>query len=91
MNFENKDLKNDSMNSKDINENKTAANFPPIDCFFEIAPINYEMDDSSRKELSSVPISEINFPKVVYMVVDKKIELEIKQLKDFRMAIFTSR
>ena len=41
------------------------------------------MDDSSRKELSSVPISEIDFPKVVYMVVDKKIELEIKLLKDF--------
>ena len=41
------------------------------------------MDNSSRKELSSVPISEIDFPKVVYMVVDKKIELEIKLLKDF--------
>jgi len=49
----------------------------------EIAPLDYEMDDSSRKELSSVPISEIDFPKVVYMVVDKKIELEIKLLKDF--------
>ena len=41
------------------------------------------MDDLSRKELSSVPISEIDFPKVVYMVIDKKIELEIKLLKDF--------
>ena len=41
------------------------------------------MDDSSRKELSSIAISEFDFPKVVYMVVDKKIELEIKLLKDF--------
>ena len=41
------------------------------------------MDNSSRKELSSVPISEVDFPKVVYMIVDKKIELEIKLLKDF--------
>ena len=83
LNFDNKDLENDSINSKVLNENTAAANFAPIDTFFEIAPIDYEMDDSSRKELSSVPISEIDFPKVVYMVVDKKIELEIKLLKDF--------
>ena len=83
LNIDNEDLKNDSINSKILNENTNAANFAPIDSFFEIAPIDYEMDDSSRKELSSVPISEIDFPKVVYMVVDKKIELEIKLLKDF--------
>ena len=83
LNFDNKDLKNDSIDSKVLNENTAVANFAPTDSFFEIAPIDYEMDDSSRKELSSVPISEIDFPKVVYMVVDKKIELEIKLLKDF--------
>ena len=83
LNFDNKDLNNDSINSKVLNENSTAANIAPIDTFFEIAPIDYEIDNSSRKELSSVPISEIDFPKVVYMVVDKKIELEIKLLKDF--------
>ena len=82
-NFDNKDFKNDSINSKVLNEGAAAANFAPIDSFLEIEPIAYEMDDSSRKELSSVPISEIDFPKVVYMVVDKKIELEIKLLKDF--------
>jgi len=74
---------NDSINSKVLNENITSSNFAPIDSFFEIAPIDYEIDDSSRKELSSVPICEIDFPKVVYMVVNKKIELEIKLLKDF--------
>ena len=83
LNFDNNDLKNDSINSEIFNENTDATNFAPIDSFFEIAPIDYEMDDSSRKELSSVPISEIDFPKVVFMVVDRKIELEIKLLKDF--------
>ena len=83
LNFDNKDLNNGSINSEVLNKNKAVANFAPIDSFFEIAPLDYEMDDSSRKELSSVPISEIDFPKVVYMVVDKKIELEIKLLKDF--------
>ena len=83
LNIDKKNLENDSINTKVLNENTAAANFAPIDYFFEIAPMDYEMDDSSRKELSSVPISEIDFPKVVYMVVDKKIELEIKLLKDF--------
>ena len=36
-----------------------------------------------RQELSSVPISDLDLPKIVYMIVDKKIELEIKLLKDF--------
>ena len=79
LNFDN----NDSINSKVLDENITAANYAPIDSFFEIAPIDYVIDNSSRKEISSVPLSEVHFPKVVYMVVDKKIELEIKLLKDF--------
>ena len=78
-NFENEDF-NDP---KFLNENITDSNFAQSDSFFEIAPIDYEMDNLSRKELSSVPISEVDFPKVVYMIVDKKIELEIKFLKDF--------
>jgi len=73
----------DSKNSYVVNENKTASNFDPVDSFFEIPPIDYEIDNSSRKELSSVSILEVNFPRIVYMIVDKKIELEIKFLKDF--------
>ncbi len=83
LSFDNEDLKNEYTNSRVLNESSPAANIAPINSFFEIAPIDYEIDNSSRKELSSVPISEIDFPKVVYMVVDKKIELEIKLLKDF--------
>jgi hypothetical protein len=82
-NFDNADLKNDSHNPKVLNENIIDSNFAPIDSFFEIPPVDYEMDNTSRKELSSVPISEVDFPKVVYMIVDNKIELEIKLLKDF--------
>ena len=78
--FNNEDLKNDF---KVVNENIPSSSFTPIDSFFEIAPLDYEIDNSSRKELSSVPISEVDLPKVVYMIVNKKIELEIKFLKDF--------
>ncbi|MDA9746864.1 hypothetical protein N9U77_01165 [Prochlorococcus sp. AH-736-M13] len=82
-NFDNEHFKNDSNDPKVLNENITSSNFSPINSFFEIAPIDFEIDNSSRKELSSVPLSEVDFPRVVYMVVDKKIELEIKLLKDF--------
>ena len=51
--------------------------------FFEIPPLNLEIENSPRKELSSIPISDVDFPKIVYMVVDKKIELEVKYLKDY--------
>ena len=79
-NFDDEDLKNNSNGPITLNQNLNASNFEPINSFFEIAPITYEVDDSSRKELSSVP-SEIDFPKL-YMVVDKKIELN-KIIKDF--------
>ena len=81
--FDGDDLRKDSNNPDVLNENITASDFAPIDSFFEIAPLDYEIDSSSRKELSSVSISDIDFPKIAYMVVDKKIELEIKLLKDF--------
>ena len=84
INFDNEeDLKRNYEEHKVLNANISPSNFAPIDSFLEIAPVDYEIDNSSRKELSSVPLSEVDFPKVVYMIVDKTIELEIKLLKDF--------
>lgn len=57
--------------------------FSQNETFLEIPPLNYEIDNEKQKDLSSTPISEMNFPKTVFMVVDKNIELEIKYLKDF--------
>ena len=51
--------------------------------FVEISPLSFEIDSLPQKELASVPLDEMEFPKVLYMVVDKNIELEIKFLKDF--------
>ena len=51
--------------------------------FFEIPPLDYKIDAESRKEVSSIPIDEITLPKEVFMIVDKKIELETKLLKDY--------
>lgn len=76
---------NNSDNSK-INILKESDNSLSQSClteFIEIAPLDFELENSSRKELSSIPIDQIEFPKVVYIVVDKNIELEIKLLKDY--------
>ena len=51
--------------------------------FLEIVPMNFEIENVPRKELSSIPLKEIDFPTTVYMIVDKNIELEIKLLKDY--------
>ena len=51
--------------------------------FLEIAPLDYEIDKHPQKDLSSVSISEIDLPKIVYMVVDKNIELEPRLLKEY--------
>ncbi len=74
------DSKNDFRDLKTPKENINKSDF---ESFIEIPPLDHEIENSSRKELSSVPISDIVFPKVVYMIVDKKIELEVKLLKDF--------
>ena len=66
--------------SKEITDGE---DYYPDSSFLEISPLDYQIDNSSRKEVSSVPISEIDLPPIVYMIVDKKIELEIKLLKDF--------
>tara|TARA_B100000886_G_scaffold185232_1_gene127071 strand:- start:2846 stop:3523 length:678 start_codon:yes stop_codon:yes gene_type:complete len=51
--------------------------------FMEITPLNIEIENQPQKDLSSVPISDISFPKIVYMIVDKKLELVTRYLKDF--------
>ena len=57
--------------------------FFKISEFVEITPLHYDVEDKSQKDLSSIPISEVVFPKNVFMIVDKKVELEIKYLRDY--------
>ena len=52
--------------------------------FYEIAPINFDIDEVKRKDLSSIPIKNIKLPDIVYMIVDKSIELEIKLLNEYQ-------
>ena len=51
--------------------------------FVEIAPLHLDIDKSPQKDFSSISISEVNFPKTVFLLVDNKVELVIKYLKDY--------
>ncbi len=75
--------KNDFKEIRTSNKIHINSNPPSASEFIEIAPLDYEIENIPRKELSSVPIGEIEFPKIVYMIVSKNIELEIKLLKDY--------
>ena len=72
-----------SEDNKNFDKFLSEKDFYPDSAFLEISPLDCEIDNTLQKELSSVPISEIDFPQIVYLIVDKKIELEVKLLKDF--------
>ena len=73
---ERRDLKNDKSWQEENESN--------IDSFFvELAPFEYTIENSKQKDFSSISLSDIEFPKVVFMIVDQKIELQIKLLKEY--------
>ena len=74
---------NNSLEDENFNNSNDQFDAFPITPFLELTPLDCQIENSSRKEYSSVPLSEIDLPKNVYMIVDRQIELEIKILKDF--------
>ena len=75
--------KNDYSETINSSTNSIKEEIFSEDPFVEISPLSFEIDSLPQKELASVPIDEMNLPKVLYMIVDKNIELEIKLLKDY--------
>ena len=72
-----------SLEIENFNNANDEINVFPVTPFFELTPLDCQIENLPRKEYSSVPLSEIELPSNVYMIVDKQIELEIKFLKDF--------
>ena len=77
----------DELNRKSHNEELSNSNLveeiPYTSPFIEITPLNCEIENETQKDLSSISISDIKLPKIVYLIVDKKIELETKCLKEY--------
>ena len=79
----NNNSKSQSIYDQGLDANQSGKNNFSSSEFIEISPLHFEIENVPRKELSSIPIHEIEFPKTVYMIVDKNIELEVKFLKDY--------
>ena len=83
------DIKKDEISESDeIIENINDSDFSNISnsieqVFFEVPPLSTEINTSDQKELTSEPLKDAKFPSVVYMLVDKKIELSPRLLKDY--------
>ena len=72
---------NDLDKANHISNNQKSSNFESD--FYELEPVDIKIDEEKQKDLSSIPLKNINFPQVVFMIVDKNTELETKLLKDF--------
>ena len=55
----------------------------PFESFIEITPLDHDFENVSQKDISSIPLSEMKLPNVVFLIVKKEIELETKYLKDY--------
>ena len=77
------DLSNPYLVPKDSYDDSKKINLFDEPSFVEIAPLNIDINNDQQKDLSSIPLSSVSFPKMVYMIVDKNIELDIKYLKEF--------
>ena len=75
-------IHNDTFTKNNIEKNYEEQDFF-VTPFIEITPLNCEIDNSPHKDLSSIPMSKFEFPNIVYMIVDKKIELETKYLREY--------
>lgn len=83
-------LNNENFDQEKKINDKNKEVFSSLTPFIEIAPLNYEIENIPQKDFSSIPITEFQFPNSVYMIVDKRIELETKYLKDFPIWQFLS-
>jgi len=54
-----------------------------FESFIEITPFDHDFEAVSQKDISSIPLSEIKLPNIVFLIVKKEIELETKYLKDY--------
>ena len=80
-----KTTKNQKSLSEDLGEFNESDNkqIYTDSSFIEIVPLDCQIDNEPQKNFASVSIKDIDFPEVVYMVVDKNIELETKYLREY--------
>ncbi len=82
---ESNNFKTNLIESKtEIFSNQSSENaFLEDSSFREITPLLLDIDNEPQKDYTSISLDSVKFPEMVYMVVDKNIELNIKSLRDY--------
>ncbi len=83
---ENNELEKDSseINTKDSKfETGFSEQIDGNSNFFEVAPLFENVNLEKQIDISSKPLSEFVLPDVLYLIVDRNIELEPKILRDY--------
>ena len=57
--------------------------FEELDYYLEISPLTEGVEFENQKDISSIPIQKVDFPKVLFLICDNKNELDIKPLKNY--------
>jgi len=73
-------------NVKSFNMEETKEKHDEIsihNSFFEVIPLTEGVELNNQKDIASKAISDFELPEVVYILVDKKTELEPKMLKHY--------
>ena len=87
LNLIQKNSDNNLVEKKDIikkDENEEVLHNRSLEeSMFEIVPIIQEIDISKQKDFTTQPLKEAKLPDLVYMLIDKKIELSPKLLGDY--------
>ena len=71
------------LDEKNLSKKEENSNVEAEESFYEIVPISTGIELEIQKELSSQPLKDVNLPSIVYMLVDKKVELIPKLLSDY--------
>jgi hypothetical protein len=69
--------------SEPFYENSSENEFLQPSSFTELTPLFFDIENEPQKDYSSIKLDSVKFPEIVYMVVDKNIELNIKSLRDY--------
>ena len=71
------------LDEKIFSKKEENSNVEAEESFYEIVPISTGIELEIQKELSSQPLKDVNLPSIVYMLVDKKVELIPRLLSDY--------
>ncbi len=69
--------------SENFNSHVSGNEFLQSSSFTELTPLLLDIDNVPQKDYASISLDCVEFPDVVYMVVDKNIELNIKSLREY--------